>query len=377
MRPISLDPSSYKKLRCCCPGSLILLKIFRDRKQERLREAARSNDPQPTTQTGPGVLQLVNGRLERINESDSAPEAEDSNEPTNETDTRERRSRRPFRYGQRHDSGRSIRSVPAYNDTPAEDEVVLVKPRPSEDDLSRIESREPQTPASMHQSVFHHQNLSTASMPLIDASQEEPPVYLARTPDRHSLALTPSSTIGFDDANVAEAGESVHVRESTDASSNSDTPLAPRLGHRVTLSADQAIYPPTSSNSRWRYPRGPSSRTNRPRSHTTGSRHSVTLPNIPGPGSFLRGRSGSHGTNNNSSSSLVISEPLRDTLVTSSQNFVYPKGGLSPAQMSFLSSRESLALVGVQTEHLVSVTSVCGDLQLHETEYVSSHHRLK
>jgi hypothetical protein len=50
-----------------------------------------------------------------------------------------------------------------------------------------------------------------------------------------------------------------------------------------------------------------------------------------------------------SASSLVISSPIRDTLVRSDQSYVYPKSGITPQQMSFISSRESLALIGVST----------------------------
>lgn len=332
------------------------------KRRQRRRQAAGSNGnaQSQTTQVGSGTSlhQLVNGRLERVNSS-----SRNNNSDSNGDQTRGRRSRRPYRYNQRQDSGRSIRSVPAYNDEAGDDEVVLMKPRPSTDELSRMSTSEEAphgagSPDSVQPSVFEQNNYSTSSMPLVgqDANSEDPPLYVARTPEtahsllpmvsRQSLSLTPCTTLGFDEMSIAESGESQHLRVSTEDNSSSSVGLL-RLGHRATLSADNTSIRSMSfadqrNGSRFTLGKGPSARGNRARSHTTGS-------GMPLPRPFSFGRSEHTLSSRASTSSLVISAPIRETLVSSSDRYVYPKRGLSPAQMSFLASRESLALVGVRT----------------------------
>lgn len=262
-----------------------------------------------------------------------------------------------------------------------------MRPRPSSEDLTRVATTQTEDRQSGSQSLDHDRNMSSASIPLMQPPEPAlPPDYVVRTPDRQSLALTPNSTIGFDDASIAETGESAHLQAST-SSSGSHYPqhhrsysaepntlptsmrpmLLTRLGHRPTASVDEASMGSVGGSSfadhrlreRLRASttgRGPAAKGNRHRSQTASAvRPSLNvLPSMSRSGSSFQPGHRSTQSAGTSTSSLVISEPIRDTLVRSQDQFVYPRRGLSPAQLSFLSSRESLALVGMQTERTVS-----------------------
>lgn len=150
-------------------------------------------------------------------------------------------------------------------------------------------------------------------------SRLEPPEYVYRSRSHSSPATPMGSNIHI--ASIASASQVSLASTAGDPMSRS-TSAMPNFhpGHRAAQSMDGPS--PASSSRGFRTVfrnRGPSASKNQ---------------------GIYRGKVA--GQASSSASSLVISSPLPDTFVSSSSIYKYPRSGLSSAQMSFLSSRESL-----------------------------------
>ena len=219
---------------------------------------------------------------------------------------------------------------------PSDEEAVLMKPytKHADDDSLSLEMEGIRPSVDMSRSSSSSSEQTSALLPSgISTPHLEPPSYVSYT-TRSRSGSAPETPLLPNDLEEIDLSS----RFASESRSSIDTIPAGQefsslynmssRGHRSTASLDTGML------------------STRPNSSTASSTSRIR--------SMFRSRGPAASSNilplhtsSRSASSLNISAPLQDTLVASSQNYVYPRAGLTAQQMSFLSSRESLSLIGI------------------------------